>query len=251
MSRSREPQFTHPDSRMYGARGKVGLIVPSVNTVIEPEFRSLFPYDIALYATRIRNRESTVDDLAEMNTGVDRAADELGSAHVDLVVYACTVGSFMGGLPGEERLAERIRAVSGASVLTTAQAVLRAAAALRIRRVSLFTPYAEEEHRLAATFLESADVEVVEDACLGIEDAYAIGQLESQSIAASVEKDLVGASDGLFISCTNIRTFEVLSYLEDQLQIPVFSSNSATGWACLRNMGVDEPFEGYGRLLRV
>ena len=244
-----EPRTLRDGGRIYGARGTLGLIVPSVNTVIEPEFRSLFPLDVALHATRIRNRESTVDDLARMNAEVDRAADELGSARVDLIAYACTVGSFMGGSAGEQYLVERIRTVSGAAVVTAAEAVIRAAAALRIRQISLFTPYAEEEHALAAAFLKAAGIEVTEDACLGIEDAYAIGQLGSDSIAAAIGKQLTGASDGLFISCTNVRTFEILSLLEERLGVPVFSSNSATAWACLRDIGIEEGFDGHGRLL--
>ena len=47
---------------MYGQNGRIGLLVPSVNTVVEPEFNRMIPEDINVYAARMRNTRSDVDD---------------------------------------------------------------------------------------------------------------------------------------------------------------------------------------------
>jgi len=56
-------------------------------------------------------------------------------------------------------------------------------------------------------------------------------------------------AEAIFISCTNLRTFEVLEALEMDLGKSVISSNSATLWAVLKELGVKEPLEGLGKLL--
>ncbi|MEM2552944.1 MAG: hypothetical protein QXE02_05435, partial [Sulfolobales archaeon] len=58
-------------------------------------------------------------------------------------------------------------------------------------------------------------------------------------------------AEGLFISCTNLRTFEVIEPLEKDLGIPVVTSNQASLWASLRGLGIRERIDGLGRLLRL
>ena len=57
-------------------------------------------------------------------------------------------------------------------------------------------------------------------------------------------------ADGIFISCINFRTIEILAELERHTGKPALSSNAATLWACLRRlpnwMGA---IQGFGRLL--
>jgi len=47
---------------MYGQNGRIGLLVPSVNTVVEPEFNRMVPDSIGVYAARMRNSRSDVED---------------------------------------------------------------------------------------------------------------------------------------------------------------------------------------------
>ena len=58
-----------------------------------------------------------------------------------------------------------------------------------------------------------------------------------------------GRADGMFLSCTNLRTIDVLAPLEQELQAPVISSNVATAWAALRALQVNEARPGFGSLL--
>ena len=51
------------------------------------------------------------------------------------------------------------------------------------------------------------------------------------------------------ICCTDFATADVLAPLEAELGKPVISSNSAGLWAALRKAGINDPIEGYGRLL--
>ena len=55
-----------------------------------------------------------------------------------------------------------------------------------------------------------------------------IGRKEPEA-AYNLAKSLKKA-DAIFISCTNFKTFDAIYELEDELHIPVISSNSASLW---------------------
>jgi len=88
--------------RMYGARGRIGLLVPSVNTVVEPDFARIVPEGVGVYAARMRNGRGPLDaaDLTSMCRHAERAADELGSARCGVLAFAlagCCTTSQSGG----------------------------------------------------------------------------------------------------------------------------------------------------------
>jgi maleate isomerase len=59
----------------------------------------------------------------------------------------------------------------------------------------------------------------------------------------------VPEAQGIFISCTNFRTIEVIGRLEEELKVTVLSSDTATFWAMMKKAGVKRRLEGFGRLL--
>ena len=50
------------------------------------------------------------------------------------------------------------------------------------------------------------------------------------------------------MSCTSLRLFGIAEALEDELDIPVVSSNLAFGWHLLRLAGIDDHLPGLGSL---
>jgi maleate isomerase len=58
------------------------------------------------------------------------------------------------------------------------------------------------------------------------------------------------AADAYFLSCTAIRSADVIDALEDALGKPVITSNQATLWRALRECGINDSIGGFGRLLR-
>ena len=105
---------------------RVGLLVPSVNTVVEPEFWRLTPPNASVHSARMRNSVCGVDDARQMLAHAERAADEVGSALVDVVAFACTASSFVDGRDGETALRESIAAAAKAPAITTSGAVAQA-----------------------------------------------------------------------------------------------------------------------------
>ena len=222
---------------MYGKSGRIGLLVPSVNTVVEPEFNRLLSEDIGVYAARLRNSRADCEDSRAMLQHVERAADELGSAQADLIAFACTASSFVAGDAGETQLRQRIERAGRTRALTTSGAVAAALHVLQVRRLVVATPYPDELNALEKHYLEAAGFEVLEISGMGIVEAFEIGTLTPQQTAAFARDAWRPGAEALFISCTNLRSIEVLQELAAEFGKPVFSSNSATCWACLRALG--------------
>ena len=237
---------------MYGWRARIGLIVPSSNTTMEPEFWRMAPEGVSVHTSRVRLSEVTPEALRLMASEAVRASEELATADVNVIVYGCTSGSLLEGVEWEERLRREIRERAGVEAITTAQAVVEALRALGVRRVAVATPYIDEINSRERSFLERSGFSVVRIRGLGIVRNTDIGRQPpwvAYRLAKEVAREAGRSADGVFISCTNFRTIEVIELLEVELQLPVVSSNTASMWLALRTLGIRDRLS-YGRLLR-
>ena len=221
---------------------RVGLLVPSVNTVVEPEFWRLTPPNASVHSARMRNSVCGVDDARQMLAHAERAADEVGSALVNIVAFACTASSFVDGRDGEAALRETIAAAAKAPAITTSGAVAQALESLGSRRVALYTPYPAELNDHEEEFLATHGVDTLCAYGLGIAAAVEIADVTPEELREFVDAQPPPAeADTIFLSCTNMATFEVIQPLEAAYGVPVVSSNSATFAAIARRLGWEMP----------
>jgi maleate isomerase len=213
---------------------RIGVIVPSSNTTVETEFtNSLRGSRISLHTARIPLQDVTVEALSAMEKETEAAATLLKDANVNAVVFACTSGSLIKGLGHDTAIAEKIHKIVGRPVVVTATAVVQALNEIGAHNVSLATPYVEEINKKEAKFLEENGFEVVNMKAFNLKRNLDIGQLTPNDTTVLARSANSTFADALFISCTNLTTFGVLSNIEKELQKPVISSNSATLWASL------------------
>jgi maleate isomerase len=236
--------------KLYGWRARIGLIVPSSNTTMEPEFSKIMPEGVSVHTARLKLVNVDAESLRKMAERSVEAAEDLATAEVDLIVYGCTTGSLLEGSRWEEELRLRMEKATGITVITTAQAVVKSLKALGARKISVATPYIEELNEREKRFLEENGFKVIKIKGLGIVRNTEIGKQPpwvAYRLALEVARD--SDADVLFISCTNFRTLEVINYLEETLQIPVISSNTSSAWLALRTLGIRDSIN-YGKLLR-
>ncbi|NJE05438.1 maleate cis-trans isomerase [Thermococcus sp. M36] len=233
---------------MYGWRGRLGLIVPSSNTTMEMELHSVLPDGVSLHTARVPLKNVSEDELIKMNSLAVEAARLLADAGVELILYGCTSGSFIGGKDYERELEARIEDEVNVPVVSTSTAVVEALKVLDARDILVITPYTEEINLREKEFLEAHDFNVLDIRGLGIEDNTQIGKLEPHEAYRLAKASFMDEADAIFISCTNLRTFEIIEPLEDDLGIPVVTSNQASLWLALREMDVMERIPELGRL---
>jgi maleate isomerase len=233
----------------YGDAARLGVLVPSGNSVAEMELRAMFPPSVAMLVTRLALRGSSVPEMMAMLTDLDKAAELVGHAEPDAIAFHCTaVSTFAPHLAGEIR--RRITAASGRKALATADGILAALRVLQARRVLLVTPYIEPVHAREIDYLQAQGVAVVGGSFRGVNTNSEMARIPPAAIAEQVRDAAESVNADLcFISCTAIRSAGLIDGLERELGIPVITSNQVMAWHALTELGIADRVTGFGRLL--
>ena len=234
----------------YGWRAKIGLIVPSTNTATEAEWRRMMPEGVTYHVGRALLKGATSQESYDtLAKGTERAAEELATADLDLLVWCCTSGSFM---VGRDELKNKLSAISGLPTTTTADAVLEAFARLNITRVGLATPYLDLVNDREVEFLNENGIKVTKTMGLQlgstVEERKLLNRVPPEVVFRMAQAVDSPEAQAIFLSCTALPTMDMLERIETALGKPVIASNPATLWHCLRRLGVNDKLAGYGRL---
>lgn len=230
--------------------GRIGLLVPSSNTTVEPEFYRALPRDVTLHTARLYLTRITPEAILSMVAEMETQARLLASADVDVIVLGATAPSFLKGLGYDRELIAKIEAVTGRSATTTSTALIDAIRHVGARRVVLGSAYDAKVNGIAKAFLEASGVQVAAVKGLSLVDNLVVGRLAPDTaydLAVQVNRADV---DAIVLSCTNWQTMDALERIEREVGKPVISTTQASIWAALRMIGHTQPVNGYGRLLR-
>ncbi|HYT25172.1 MAG TPA: aspartate/glutamate racemase family protein [Actinomycetota bacterium] len=210
-------------------RWRVGLLVPSSNTVMEPDLWRALPPGATLHTGRMYLEETTPEGESRMlDEHVLPAARDLATARPDLVVFGCTSAGALRGDGYDGELCARIGELSGVPTVSVIASVRQAIAASGARRVGVVTPYVDALNQRIRESLEAGGVEVAGIAGLGISDNFEIARVPAERICDFAERTLGGlAVDLAFVSCTNFPAVSALPELERRLGLPVVTSNQA------------------------
>jgi len=236
---------------MYGWRLKIGTMIPSVNSVVENEFSILAPEGVSVFCTRMAMKgKNKVEQLASMADSLEEYAISLSDV-ADIYAYACTSGSFLRGPEWDKEIIDRIQKLTGKQAVSASGALTQALNTLKVKKVALATPYINEVNEKQVKYLNEMGFEVSAVKGLNITARGGAG-LCNPDIAYKLGRDIVKDSNAevLVISCTNFRTIEVIKMLEEDLGIPVITSNQALFWATLRKSGIQDRIPNTGRLLQ-
>lgn len=239
--------------RIYGERGRIGLVVPSPNTVCETEFWRLAPPGVTIHTSRMPFLPDRYPaPLDEMEKHTDRVLQEAGSAAPDVIAYGCTASS----AKGDPALMEaELTARSGLPTVTAGAALIAALRAFDVSRVVLLTPYPPAVNAKECEFFAANGIEVLAEESVIVDDA----QLRFKNMCQVPSDRLVERATSLggdpevqavVLSCTDMPTLDAVVAIETALDKPAVSSVQALLWRALRGAGIDDPVEGAGRLLR-
>ena len=210
----------------------MGLVVLQVDETIEGEFREAFGTSKnQIFVTRIPSGlEVTAESLISMERHIKAAAKLLPqSREFSVIGYGCTSAS---AIIGSEKISELIK--SGCHTRKVTNPLLAAteyAKHIKVRKLALLSPYIEEVNTpLRKAFGNNGlSTEVFGTFGEGKEEKVARIS-ESSTIEAAITLGQNESVEAVFISCTNLRTFNCLGKIANEINKPVFSSNQSLAW---------------------
>ena len=212
---------------------RVGLMIPSSNTMMEVDFTRDLPPGHALHTARMYMEDTTP---AGENRMLDEfalpAARDLGTARPDVVVFGCTSAGALRGNDYDAELCQRISELTGAPVVSTIAAVRTAIEASGAASIGVITPYVDELNEKIKASISDDGIDVAGITGLGITDNFQIAEVGPDEIVAFADRALgplvaSGAIDLVFASCTNFGAMAARPAIAERLGLPVVTSNQA------------------------
>jgi len=226
---------------------KLGLIVPSWNSVNEYEFQRVLAPSISVHSMRLRITADDEENFTRMGKEVPGAAKLLAQAKVQAICYGCLAGGFIKGTGHDTEIIREIEEATGLPGVAAAAAVVDALRAIGATRISVASPYEPWLNDKLAEYLKAFGVEVLALKGLGTSAHSTFTPEQNAELAAEVDRP---AAQAVFISCSNFRTLEIIELLENKLGKPVLTSNMCSLWKLLRKIGDRRCLPGAGRLFR-
>jgi maleate isomerase len=223
-----------PPQRQFG----IGVVTP-FDFALDRELWRWVPDDISLHITRMPYAPlpATLEMAVHISDPaiVAQGFDDVRAVSPVVMAYACTSGSFIGGLAGEAALVSAMITAGAPAAVTTSGALLQALRHLDLSRIATVTPYVPEITAGLTTYLTEAGVEVIAAAGLGlISDIWTV----PYDVTVGLVRDTDTAdAQAVFISCTNLPTYDLIASLERELGKPVLTANQVTMWSALHAIG--------------
>jgi maleate isomerase len=239
------------ESTLPAVRARIGMIIPSVNSMTEPQFNHFAPPGLGVHVARARVAGEWKRPLAVMAEEIATSAKLLADVAPDLIVFHCTDTSMTQGPRGEGRILEIIKDATGIEALATSRLVLEALQSLGLRRLLLLSPY--KSNQAVIDYLGATGFAVVHDVALGLKSLEFAAVTPREWAELARNHDRVDA-DGVFLSCTNTTQIDAVAEIEDALGKPVVNSNQAVLWGCVKRLKSAlaplPPMPRLGRLMR-
>jgi maleate isomerase len=238
------PEFEGP----LAQRG-IGIIAP-FDLALERELWRWTPLEVSLHLARTPFEPVAVSramaELVSDRRHLVAATRDILQVEPEVVAYLCSSGSFIRGVGFEKTLCDAICEAGAPAAVTTSGALLEALRELGLTKISVLTPYDEELTLLLHDFLAEAGTDVVQSRHLGL--GGGIWKVNYRTIAEHIIGADTPESQAIFVSCTNLPTYDLIAPLERELGKPVLTANQLTIWACLGRMRL--PMTGPGQWLR-
>lgn len=235
-------------------RARIGVLVPYTNCNLEGDLALMKPPGATFHYARLGGYDidEIPDDKQMAGLGASDMSEPLRlimGVRPHAVLYGCTSATLTHG-PGFDRdLAAEISGGGGqiASV-TAAGSLIHALRTIGAARIGFASPYVGAINDQAAAFLASEGVETVSRADIGRDlGNYGQGELTPDEVYALALRADADDVEALVLSCTDMRSVEVVERLEAATGKPVITSNQAMLFQTLQALKL-QPGWAPGRL---
>ena len=240
-----------------GWRKKFGVLVPSTNTIVEPDFYQMSVPGVTAHFSRIHVRDQDMGNnaafrnlLTQIREETEYAVQRVMTAEPDYLVMGMSAETFWGGLEGNREFKNHIGKLSGLSVATGAEACERVLKLFKVKRIGVVTPYQPVGDENVVKFFGDLGVDVISLKGLKCPSAVSIAHVTENILKDALVEVNSDRVDALVQVGTNLSMLRLADEAERWLAKPVIAINSAIWWMALRDNGISDRMYGFGRLLR-
>ena len=243
-----------------GYRMKFGVIAPSTNTSVEPEYAWMQPEGVTNHFSRIETPDMAVTDnesfgelVRIISENTMDAIDSVMTCDPGYLIMGMSAETFWDGANRAEQLHKDFEARAGVGVSMgshACEAALQTYAAERpIKTIACLTPYMPLGDNMVKKYFTEMGYEVLDVIGLQSKSPMLIAHESEEKMRAAI-LELNALEPDAIVQCgTNLACVRVAAEAEAWLNKPVIAINAATYWHALRANGFTEKMRGYGRLL--
>ena len=228
---------------------RIGLITLASDLRIEKDFNNIiFDKNIDLYCNRIKSYNPlTNETLKKMADDIPKVTENiLPDQKLDCVAYACTSGTIAAGYSS---IFQKVNlAKPNTKVTTPITSAINALKSLKIKKLTIFTPYTDEINQSVINYFEKEKIELSELSYFDLASDLDIGRVDPDYLFDVLTKIDLSNSDALFVSCTSLPVLSIIKELEKKINKVVLSSNQTLIWDTLRQIEFKKEINGYGEL---
>jgi maleate isomerase len=237
---------------------KFGVIAPSTNTSVQPEYDALRPHGVTNHFSRCIIPDTKVTDdrtfmvmLNNIRASVPAAIEAVKTCSPDHVIMGMSAETFWDGRDGQKKLQKRMEKIAGVGMTLGSDACRAALKAYgkKTRRLGIVTPYMPVGDKQVHRFFTDCGFEVVNLLGLKCAGPMLIAHVTKQRLRDAILEVNRGKVDAIVQVGTNLAMAEVAAMAEFWLDKPVIAINTATYWHALRESGIKDKLYGWGSLL--
>ena len=251
------PIRPRPNPDAQGHRALFGVLGPSTNTIVQPDFDDMRPVGVTNHYSRIVvddaqaiSDESFMAGTLEISRNTLDAVRGVLTCNPDFLVMGMSAVTFYGGAEGASQWRANIESEAGLKLCTGSQSLIEAFNAYgSIKRIAVISPYYPSANAQVAHFMADHGIEVVRDICLKCPSWTSIAQVSTATLREQLKKLDGDDVDALVQVGTNLSMTRLAAAAELYLGKPVIAINTATYWNALRQNGIADKVAGFGRLL--
>jgi maleate isomerase len=242
---------------ILGWRKTFGVLGPSTNTVVQPEFDDMRPEGVTNHYSRIFtpnahavSNETFINATQVIAKNVLDAVESVMTCSPDYLVMGMSAITFYGGEKGADEFQKKVEDASGIGVSIGSHSTAAALQAFGgINKIAFISPYFPAANEQVRKYFEDRGFEVAGDVSLKCPRWTAIAEVPPDVISQELDRLNTDDVDALVQVGTNLPMARLAATIEKQTGKPTVAINTATYWHALRNNDIDDKVSGFGRLL--
>lgn len=242
------------------SRIRLGVLVPSSNTSLEPLTHSLISsipsHDISVHFSRFKVTEITLSEkgIAQFDdSAIIAAAQLLADAKVHCIGWSGTSSGWL-GFERDEQLCKQIEEATGVPCTTSVLALNKALQILHADKLGLVTPYTKDVQDAVMKNYASIGVTIDEttERHLNMYENTSYAEIDEPTLRGMVKDVAQGGAVAVTTFCTNLKAANYADAWEKEFGIVLLDTVSTVLWEMLRILHVDtRVVKGWGKLFEL